>query len=207
MLLTCFSYYKAIHPTYPILPNSKARLNARLATCPSVLKDAFYESLYAAAQSFSASNAPAAEYRGAKKAAKILALQLDGSTTSTFSTNMVYLQTLLLMAIEADRRGPLPEGQTGATQSVWLGAAVGLAYSMKLHVHKPVDKQSESDSDSEDKLERRIWWSLVVMDRWHAAGTSSPLLIPDGSVIVYPEDQALLGDNLYHLARESLNPD
>jgi hypothetical protein len=207
ILLIYSSYYKAIHPTYPLLPHSKARLNARLATCSPALKDAFYESLYAAAQSFSASNVSATEYRGAKKAAQILALQFDSSATSTFSTNLVYLQTLLLMAIEADNRGPVTEGQTGATQSVWLGAAIGLAYSMKLHVHKPADKQSESDTDSEDKLARRIWWSLVMMDRWHASSTSSPLLIPDGSVIVYPEDQVLLGDNLYHLARTSPDHD
>jgi hypothetical protein len=43
------------------------------------------------------------------------------------------------------------------------------------------------------------------MDRWHAASTSSPLLIPDTSVVVNPEDQALLGEKFYQLARKSAN--
>ena len=110
------------------------------------------------------------------------------------------------MAIEADNRDPASaRSQVGPPQSVWLGSAVGLAYSMKLHTHKTSSQQSDNDPDSEDKLARRIWWSLVIMDRWHAASTSSPLLIPDTSVVVYPEDQALLGENLYQLARKSTN--
>jgi hypothetical protein len=201
IVLISSSYYKAIHPTYPLLPHSKARLNSRLANCPPALQDAFYESLYAAARSFSTSVATA-EHRGSKNAAQILALQFDTSAVSSASTNLVYLQTLLLMAIEAENHGPLTKGQTGPSQSVWLGSAVGLAYSMKLHVHKTPDKQSENDADSDDKIARRIWWTLVMMDRWHSSSTSSPVLIPDGSVIVFPEDQALLGDTLYHVARK-----
>jgi hypothetical protein len=120
------------------------------------------------------------------------------------ATNLIYLQIMLLLAIEADNRDPAStRGQAGPPQSVWLGSAVGLAYSMKLHVQKMSSQQSENDPDSDDKLARRIWWSLVIMDRWHAASTASPLLIPDTSVVVYPEDQALLGENVYQLARES----
>lgn len=200
------SYYKFIHPTYPLLSQSKARVNSRLSNCPPSLREAFYESLHAAVQSFPTSNTATVERHSTKKAAQLLASQFENATAHTLSTNLVYLQTMLLMAIEADNRGPATKGQTGLPPSVWLGSAVGLAYSMKLHVHTPPDKQFENDPDSEDKLARRIWWSLVMMDRWHASSTSSPLLIPDGSVIVYPEDQALLGDNLYHLARKSPKP-
>ena len=111
---------------------------------------------------------------------------------------------MLLMAIEADNRDPA-RAQVGPSQSVWLGSAVGLAYSMKLHVHKSANQQADSDPESDDKLARRIWWSLVIMDRWHAASTSSPLLVPDASIVISPEDQALLGESLYHLARKSSN--
>lgn len=122
------------------------------------------------------------------------------------STNLIYLQAMLLMAVEADNRGTSPtRGQFGPPQSVWLGSAVGLAYSLKLHVHRTADPQTENDADSEEKIMRRIWWSLVIMDRWHASSTSSPVLIPDGSVVVYPDDQALLGDGLYHLVRKCTN--
>merc|ERR1712225_157642 len=90
----------------------------------------------------------------------------------------------------------------GRSRSVWLGGAVGVSYSMKLHLHKPFDKLTENDPDTDEKLGRRLWWSLVIMDRWHASSTAGPSLIPDSSVVVYPEDQALLGDDLYQLARK-----
>jgi hypothetical protein len=118
------------------------------------------------------------------------------------ATNLVYLQVMLLMAIEADNRDPA-RGQVGFPQSFWLGSAVGLAYSMKLHIQKP--QQSDNDPDAEERLARRIWWSLVIMDRWHAASTASPLMIPDTSVVVSQDDQGLLGESLYHLARKSIN--
>ena len=202
-VLTSSRYYKDIHPTYPLLSHSKARLSTTLAVCSPALKEAFYEALYAAAQSITASNVPAADCRGTKKAYQILALQSEASATSNISTNMVYLQTMLLLAIEAGNRGPVLNGQASLPQSVWLGTAIGLAYSMKLHVNKSPDKQTENDADSDDKLARRIWWSLVIMDRFHATSAGSPLLIPDNCVVPLPEDQTLLGDVLYQLARKS----
>ena len=69
-VLTSSRYYKSIHTTYPLLSHSKARLNAILTTCSPALKDAFYEALYAAAQSFTA---PSAERRGTAKALQIFA--------------------------------------------------------------------------------------------------------------------------------------
>ena len=113
----------------------------------------------------------------------------------------------MLMTIVADSSAPSStKALTGPSLSVWLGSAVGLAYSLRLHLRQQPDKLSEADPDSEDKLARRLWWTLVIMDRWHASSTSSPLLIPDGSVMMYADDEALLGDSLYHLARELQPP-
>jgi hypothetical protein len=116
------------------------------------------------------------------------------------ATNLIHLQIMALMAIEADNRDP--RGQVGVPQSVWLGSAVGLAYSMKLYAQKILSQQSETDPDSDERLARRLWWSLVIMDRWHAASLSCPLQIPDTSVVVSQDDQALLGESLYHLTRK-----
>ena len=196
-------YYNVIHPTYPFLPQSKARLNSNLGNCSSTLREAFYEALHAAVRSFPSPNMLSHETQNARKATQlIMASQFENASVRTTSTNLIYLQTMMLMAVAADNYGPSSQPLMGPTLSVWLGSAVGLAYSLKLHLHKQPDKVSESDPDSEDKLARRLWWSLVIMDRWHASSTSSPLLIPDGSVIMYAEDQALLGDPLYHLARK-----
>lgn len=111
----------------------------------------------------------------------------------------------MLLVIEAETHAT--KALSGPSPSVLLGSAVGLAYSLKLHFHKHSEEMAESDPDSDDKLGRRIWWSLVIMDRWHASSTSSPILIPDGSVVVYPEDQALLGESLYQLARKFTRSD
>lgn len=117
------------------------------------------------------------------------------------ATNLIYLQVMLLGAIEADNRDTA-RAQVGFLQSFWFGSAVSFAYSMKLHAQKIPIQQSENDSDSDERLARRIWWSLVIMDRWRAASESCPLLIPDTSVVIFQEDQALLGENVYQLARK-----
>lgn len=133
----------------------------------------------------------------------ILAAQFENSASRPLSTNLVYLQAMILLTIEAENTTAASRGNSGSSRSMWLGAAVGLAYSMKLHIHKQSDKLSENDPDSEEKLARRVWWSLVIMDRWHASSTASPVLVPDSSVVLYPEDQVLLGDAIYSLASKS----
>ena len=132
----------------------------------------------------------------------IVASQYENASSRTMATNLIHIQIMLLMAIEADNRDP--RGHVGVSKSSWLGSAVGLAYSMKLHAQKVPLQQSENDSDSDESLARRVWLSLVIMDRLHAASQSCPLQIPDTSVVLYTEDQALLGENFYHLARKSV---
>jgi len=201
-MLTFSSYYNMIHPTYPILSKSEDNLNSRLRNCSRPLRDAFHEALHTAIQSSSPRRPSQIEQRGTERAMQLITASQVKKITDR-PTNLVHLQTLLLMAIEADNSGPAGTTPNGTPSAAWLGNAVGLAYSMKLHKHEAIaDKNPENDQDSDGKLARRIWWSLVIMDRLHAASTSSPVLIPDSSVVVYPEDQALLGDGPYHLARK-----
>lgn len=171
--------------------------------CPPTLREAFYDALHAAVRSYPSSNQTRDERLSSLRAAQLItsSSQIDSGSARSFPLNIIYLQTMLLLAIEAENRNPRSSGSGAFSRSVWLGSAVGLAYSMKLHLHKKSEKISEND-DADDKLGRRLWWSLVIMDRWHASSTSSPVLIPDSSVVVYPEDQALLGQNIYHLARK-----
>lgn len=92
---------------------------------------------------------------------------------------------------------------TKSSASTLLGSAVGFAYSMKLHVHKAMDSIMQADADSDEHHERRLWWILIVMDKWHAASTSSPVFIPDTSIVIYPdEDPTILGETLFHLSRK-----
>jgi hypothetical protein len=202
--LTPNSYYTIIHQTFPLLSFPKARLSSRLASYPVTLREALYEALHAAICSFPAAT-PLHEHQNTRKAIQIWStVQFETAASRSLATNLVYLQILLLLSIEAANRVPgTARGQTGVSQSVWLGSAIGLAYELKLHEYKP---SLSDDPDSDERLGRRIWWSLVNMDRWHAASMSTPLLIPDSAVVMMPEDQSLLGDSLYHLTRKDIYP-
>jgi hypothetical protein len=167
------------------------------------VRDALYGALQAAVLSFP-SAAPLPEKEGSRKAMQLwFAAQLESSSSRSYATNLAYLQILLLLAIEAGNHVPgAARGQVAHSQSVWIGGAVGLAYELKLHEYKsPVT----DDPDSDERLGRRIWWSLVVMDRWHASSMSTPLLFPDSAIVLMPEDQSLLGESLYHLIRKNLS--
>jgi hypothetical protein len=130
--------------------------------------------------------------------------QLEGPGSRSYAMNLAYLQILLLLAIEAGNRVPgAMRGQVAHALSVWLGGAVGLAYELKLHEYK---LSVTDDPDSDERLGRRLWWSLVVMDRWHASSMSTPLFIPDEALVLVPEDLSILGESHYHLTRKKLHP-
>lgn len=193
--LTRPSYYKAIQPTFPLLSSSNGNVAARLANAPPVLKDAFLEALYVAVR-------PPADSVATRRAASLVsACQFDSTTTKTLSDSLLLLSAQILMAIEAGNHGPSSARGAGS-QAVWLGAAVGHAFALKLHTSHAAEGE---DDDSTDKLARRIWWSLVILDRFHASGTSSPLLIPDTSAVLRLDDIGVLGEQLYHLARKLLH--
>jgi Fungal specific transcription factor domain len=203
--LTIPRYYKDIHPTLPFLPHNKNRLNTRLTSCPPILRDAFLEALYSAVRSFSSSNiSPYQESQSTRKAASMIAAaQFDNPSARSMTNNLIQLQTMILMAIEAEHHGPpAMRDYGGSSQAVWLGSAIGLAYSMKLHVPKQNEVASDGDPDSDEKLARRCWLVLVTLDKFHASSTSSPGLIPDASVVILADDQQF-GDNTFHLASKS----
>jgi hypothetical protein len=122
------------------------------------------------------------------------------------TVNLVHLQTLILLAISTDNYGPASlKGEHGAAPKVTaLGRAVGLAYSMRLHTCQ-VDSNIDIglDPDSDDNVAARAWWSLVLLDRWNAISTASPLLIPNDSVVILPGLLSLLGEDAYQLIRLS----
>ena len=177
-----------------------------LLKCHGTLVEGFNESLIAAISSFPSPSQPQQDQQQVKKAASLVhASQLDNVPTRGLSANLIHLQALLFMAVQAGNHPPRSSrSQSTGYTMLWLTQAVGLAYQLKLHVQRQPEKGAESDPDSDDKLARRAWWTLVIMDRWHASSTASPLLIPDSSVVIYREDRALLGESIYQLARECL---
>lgn len=59
-----------------------------------------------------------------------------------------------------------------------------------------------ADVDSEEQLCVRIWWSLVLMDRWHAAGTGQPAQVPDSSAVVAAGLEQTMGEVSFYLIRK-----
>lgn len=203
-------YYRIIHQTFPLLSHSKNNLRRRLADCPVSLREAFLMALECTMRTFpsptstlqvNSSYAPMM-----KRAAELLAsYPFDNPSSHTNASNLVYLQTLLLMALESDNHGPATiRGQAGPSRSEWLGRAAGVAGHLEINLVRPRERfVTEGDPDSEERLSRRVWWVLFILDRWHASSTADLLKLPENSVVLLPEDQILLGESTYHLARLS----
>jgi hypothetical protein len=169
------------------------------------MRDAFIEALYGTVQSFPSFNGPYGSGDLASAARLISEWETDMSPRLPVM-NLIHLQTLILVAIAADNSGPcsIRGEHGGAAKSNTLGRAVGLAYSMRLHLAQvSPDGETELDTDSDENVAIRAWWTLVMLDRWNAISTASPTFIPNDSVVILPGLKYLLGENVYHLARLS----
>lgn len=197
-------YLEILHQYLPVLAGSKARVDAQISQCPTLLRDIFVEALHYAIQSFPPFPASYTTLDLASISKRIAEWESE-LTPRTPIVNLVHLQTLILTAIATDNFGPtsVKGGHGGAAKASILGRAVGLAYSMRLHLPQSGLKDDiEIDLDSDENVASRAWWTLVMLDRWNAIGTASPLLIPNDSVVILPSLGLLLGETGYHLARE-----
>ena len=182
------SYLSNIQTIYPIIANSKARTESLLSQCPGPLRAAFCIALLVATQ------APGGD---AKLANSLLHVHESTETSEpTPSVNIVHAQTLLLLLIDADAHA-LP------SFPLLLARTMILADKLNLWKFHPVNTVSELDSD--DQLYVRIWWSLVLLDRWHAAGTGKHPKIQDKSVVIPSGLESIVGQVSYYLLRLS-NP-
>ncbi|PHH86622.1 hypothetical protein CDD83_9977 [Cordyceps sp. RAO-2017] len=177
-------YLATIQPLFPILPSSAARVQLLLSQCPPSLREAFFIALATVGQ-----GSP-----GDVKHADDLVREWEGSDAPrTRASDIVHAQTLFLFIVDADWRAL-------STLPFLLARTVALANSMKLWKLAPADT---TDPDSEDMLALKLWWSIIMMDRWHAAGTGKPALIPDSSVVARAGLQTILGEVCFHLTRLS----
>ncbi|KAI8223995.1 putative transcriptional regulatory protein [Colletotrichum sp. SAR 10_96] len=110
-------YINIIHPYLPILPSSRALIQDYLAQCPGLLREAFVEALSGTMHSYPTfqSGNP-----GDVRLAHTLLVEWEAGDSASRSpaANIIFLQTLLLMIIEADNR---QLGSIGASK--FLGRA------------------------------------------------------------------------------------
>jgi hypothetical protein len=186
-------YYRTIHPTLPLLPHSKQSMTARLSHVSPNIREAVLEALHATLRS--ASNSPEAPAIARVAAGLVNNAQLDSAGRS-YSASLLLLQAMILLGVESVLRESKFEQKTTGQ---WVGAAVSIAYQLRLHTQGSVTAE---DPDGDEQLGRRLWWSLVIVDRLFASASSCPALIPDSSAVLLTEDQKVLGEQTYHFARE-----
>ncbi|CAM1501854.1 Fc.00g038380.m01.CDS01 [Cosmosporella sp. VM-42] len=177
------SYLSNVQPVYPILPSNTIRVQALLAQAPPTLRIAFANALTVVGGGSG----------GDVKLANSLLNEWEISEAPTSqASQIVYAQTLLMLLIDADWRN------SKIFSFLW-GRAVAVASLMELWRYTPIETESEPDSD--DQLCVRIWWSLILMDRWHAAGSGKPSFIPDNCVVSPPGLENMLGEVCFYLTR------
>ncbi|CAK7265868.1 hypothetical protein SEPCBS57363_001801 [Sporothrix epigloea] len=214
------SYLTAVYPCLPFLPSDRSRLLEILTDCPRFLQDALVVALRAVANALT-SAAPTGLARLAN--ALLAQWEIDGGPRTSLH-NLVHLQTLLLLAIEADTHGPAAlKGHHGClSKTALLSRAVAVAYEMDLpkeqlgasvaEISSAAAKSSQiiatgadasSQSDTEAHLALRAWWSLVVLDRWNAIALGKALLIPFRTVVLSPGLRTLLGEPAFQFTKLS----
>lgn len=200
-------YYRLIHLTFPLLSHSRNDLKRRLSHCPGSLQSAFCAALETAIRAYPSTllQPLAAPQQSERKAAELIAAcQYVQPVGWSMENELVYLQTLILMALESDNFGPdTMRGQLRPPRSEWLGRAIGFATHLKLNAVRSRELSGADERDSDDKLGRRIWWILLILDRWHASSTSSLLQLPDNGSTLIHDDQLMMGETSYHLIRQS----
>ncbi|KAI0969532.1 hypothetical protein F4678DRAFT_463320 [Xylaria arbuscula] len=199
-------YLNVVHPCFPFLAATKERVEAQLSRCPSLLQAAFIEAFYGTMQS--CVSAPGLYTTGdISSTTRVVAeWESDPAPPRNLIANLVHLQTLILMTLATDNYGPpsLKGEHGGPSKASILGRAVGLAYSMRLHLASlDAGSQEHRDSDSDESITIRTWWTLVMLDRWNALSTASPLFIPNDSVVILPGLVSILGESVYQLTRLS----
>ena len=128
--------------------------------------------------------------------------QYEYSGSKSTSESLIYLQVLIFIILGMDNMGPLPmRSDVGPSRAEWLGRAVGVITHLKLNSISSREKFAGNDEDTDDKLGRRVYWSVFILDRWHAASMSGLFQLPEHYSVLVTEDEVVLGNVTYQLAR------
>ncbi|KAK0708123.1 hypothetical protein B0H67DRAFT_603177 [Lasiosphaeris hirsuta] len=195
-------YLETIHPTFPVLAGTKARVQSLISQCPATLQEAFCNVFLDLIQPFLPSST---HTNGDTPSSSKLLSQWESERQRSAVTDLVYLQTLIMMVIAADHGGvAAAKGQVaGPSKQSIIGQAAGLGFSMRLHLAQPDPVPSpELDPDSDDNVALRAWWSLIALDRWNAIGTAMPTMISQGQVVLLVGLRHIMGDAVYSLSTE-----
>lgn len=176
-------------------------MSSRLVQCSITLQNAFVEALNSTMKSFAAvENVP-----GRLVYANRLLAEFDGEGgRHNPASDIIYLQCLILMIINVDNLGTisLSREHEGPAKASLLGRAAGLAYAIGVP-HEAMTATFASADESDQCIRVRAWWTLVVLDRWNAISTSTPLIISGDAIVLPHHLKPILGEANYRFTRKS----
>lgn len=192
-------YYRVIHATHPLLPDSKAQLHLHLAKASGPIREAFLAAIETLVKP--ASLTPASDPQNVQLSSKavglLMTLQFEDHKNRSFIDNLVYLQSTLLMVLTIDMNI-----STSFQPPVWYSLAYSMSNFLGLRARPSYKHNTDPEINELEKLARRAWILLMTLDRWYAASTLNPVLTPPKGLTLLQQDSALLGDVGYHLARK-----
>jgi hypothetical protein len=108
--------------------------------------------------------------------------------------NLIWLQSMLLMILDCDSRGPdnfvLKDG---IPKHTLIQSATKLGSDLAKGLGQLKSKRSsDPDVDSEANLVRRNWVSLIILSRWYAISVADPSVLGTHE-IGGREDERVLG--------------
>lgn len=177
------SFLVSVQPVYPILPDDRNRLLSLLSQAAPAVKTAFRLALPSVGHPSSGD---------AKIASSLLHEWENSDAPRNRATDIVHLQAILMLIIDADWRAT-------STLPFLLARGVALANSMK--IWKPPSVEVFVSHDCDEQLCVRLWWSMVLLDRWHAAGNGQPPFIPDRSAVPPAGLENVVGEVCFYLLR------
>ncbi|KAL6232724.1 hypothetical protein BDW75DRAFT_13146 [Aspergillus navahoensis] len=191
------AYYEKVHSILPILPNTKDRLLGLLHQCSREVQEIFLYSLYTLTRADIDRLTGTFERVTSYDNAQDLLLYYTRQPALVRSTrvNLIWLQSILLMILDCDSRGPdnfvLKDGipkQTLIQSATKLGSDLA-----KNLGQLKAKRTSDPDVDSEANLTRRSWVSLAILTRWYAVSVADTSVLGTHE-IGGREDERVIGD-------------
>lgn len=126
----------------------------------------------------------------------------EDPSSRPLSVNLVLLQSIILMILESDARGPENlRGHNGIPKSVLVESAYSLAYFVaKLLGQLRTSHPDDNDVDSDGNVARRNWAVAMILSRLHAISVAGPDFygVYEAATV---EDRQILGVTTLQLAR------
>lgn len=189
-------YYEKVHTLLPILAHTRGRTLELLHQCNREVQEIFCYALYTVTRTDLSRVATNFEKVTSFDNAQDLLLYHTKQPLIVHSTavNLIWLQTLLLMIIDADTRGPdnfvLKDG---IPKHTLVQAASKLGYDLAKNQGQLKNKRpTDPDVDSDANLTRRNWVSLIILTRWYAISVADGTVL-GGQEIGGREDERVVG--------------